>query len=234
MSRGKQLIQTVVAGHDARTFELGSRQSPLPAKLHYSFRRRNAMRLARRAQALALTLLVLCAAVSAQTLRPADDPRNIAPTVGTGGPVGGPTGLFTIYDGQTLRKGEFTFSIAYSNFDRDPGNVDITEVPVSFQIGLSDHLELFFNTDAYRGVKVNNPAQLSSFYLPNAQLFLRAQAPVTGAFGPLQLQSGPAIIQAPIRVSGSQLIVGTANAIFRPTGNQPFVQFPFVGGVGPN
>jgi hypothetical protein len=78
--------------------------------------------------------------MSAQTLRSADDPRNTAPTVGTGGPPGGPTGLFTIYDGQTLRRGEFTFSAAYSNYDRDPGNVDISEVPVSFQIGLSDYL----------------------------------------------------------------------------------------------
>ena len=189
------------------------------------------MRLARRASALMLTLLVFCAVASAQTLRPADDPRNIAPTVGTGGSPGGPTGLFTVYDGQTLRKGEFTFSFAYSNFDRDPGNVDITEIPVSFQIGLSDHLELFFNTDAYRGVKVNNPAQLSSFYLPNSQLFLRRQNPETGAFGPLILQSGPAIIQAPIRVSGSTIPSG---AVFRPTGNQPFVQFPFVNGRGPN
>jgi hypothetical protein len=135
------------------------------------------MRLARRAQALALTLLVLCAAVSAQTLRPADDPRNTAPTVGTGGPVGGPTGLFTIYDGSTLRKGEFTFSIGYSNFDRDPGDVDITEVPLSFQVGLSDHLELFFNTDGYRGVKVNSPQHLSSFYLPNVSLFTQQALP---------------------------------------------------------
>ena len=110
-------------------------------------------------------MLTLAFAMSAQTLRSKDDPRNIAPTVGTGGPVGGPTGLFTIYDGQTLRRGEYTFSIAYSNFDRDPGNVDITEVPVSFQIGLSDNLEIFFNTDAYKGIKVNSPQVLSSFYL---------------------------------------------------------------------
>jgi hypothetical protein len=168
-----------------------------------------------------LVLLVLCAAVSAQTLRPSDDPRNIAPTVGTGGPPGGPTGLFTIYDGQTLRRGEFTFSIAYSNFDRDPGNVDITEIPLSVQIGLSDHLELWFSTDGYRGIKVNNPRNLSSFYLPNSQLF----------FGTSLRGSGPAIILAPDRVSGSTLPGG---ALFRPAFNQPFVQFPFVGGAGPN
>jgi len=160
-------------------------------------------------------LLVLCAAVSAQTLRNENDPRNISPSVGTGGPPGGPTGLFTIYDGQTLRKGEFTFSIAYSNFDRDPGNVDITEVPVSFQVGLNDHLELFFNTDAYRGVKVNNPQNLSSFYLPNSQL----KFPFLG--------TGPAIVLAP---QGSNVGSLRGTAVFRPAFNQPFVQFPFNGG----
>ena len=172
------------------------------------------MRLARRALVAALATLMLCAAVSAQTLRPETDPRNLSPAVGTGGPVAGPTGLFTIYDGQTLRRGEFTFSIAYSNFDRDPGNVDLTEVPLSFNIGLNDHLELFFNTTAYRGIKVNNPQNLSSFYLPNSQL----KFPFLG--------SGPAIVQAP---AGSN--VGTIRgAVFRPAFNQPFVQFPFVGG----
>src|SRR5436190_2823204 len=105
------------------------------------------MRLANRALIAALAMLVICVAVSAQTLRNENDPRNISPSVGTGGPEGGPTGLFTIYDGQTLRRGEYTFSIAYSNFDRDPGNVDLTEVPISFNIGLNDHLELFFKTN---------------------------------------------------------------------------------------
>ncbi|HEY9401303.1 MAG TPA: hypothetical protein VIQ24_01325, partial [Pyrinomonadaceae bacterium] len=189
------------------------------------------------ASVMALTLLVLCAAVSAQTLRPADDPRNTAPTVGTGGPVGGPTGLFTVYDGQTLRKGEFTFSIAYSNFDRDPGNVDITETPLSFQIGLSDHLELFFNTDGYRGVKVNNPQNLSSFYLPNTaintQRLLSVNAAGNPTFGPNTLQSGGAIVLAPINVINGVTgqIQGT---LFRPVGNQPFVQFPFAGGSAGN
>jgi hypothetical protein len=177
---------------------------------------------------MALTLLVLCAAVSAQTLRPADDPRNTAPTVGTGGPVGGPTGLFTIYDGSTLRKGEFTFSIAYSNFDRDPGNVDITETPLSFQVGLSDHLELFFNTNGYRGVKVNNPQNLSSFYLPNTALFT-ARLNANGTTNLTALQSGAAVVLAPI----NNVVIGQ-QALFRPVGNQPFVQFPFVGGSAGN
>src|SRR6476646_9900560 len=89
----------------------------------------------------ALVTAMLSLTVSAQTLRSPQDDRNTAPTVGTGGPVGGPTGLFTVYDGQTLRKGEYTLSFALSNYDRDPGNVDITSAPISFQFGVSNHLE---------------------------------------------------------------------------------------------
>jgi len=174
------------------------------------------MRLAHRALIAALVSLVLCAAVSAQTLRSPNDPRNQSPSVGTGGPEGGPTGLFTIYDGSTLRRGEFTFSIAYSNYDRDPGNVDIVEVPLSFNVGLNDHIELFFKTNGYRGVKVNNPQNLSSFYLPNSQLFCGTT-----------LCSPRAIVLAP---SGPNVGTLANTAVFRPLNNQPFVQFPFVGG----
>jgi hypothetical protein len=175
------------------------------------------MRLANKAVVAALLTLMLCVFVSAQTLRKADDPRNQAPTIGTGGPPGGMTGLFTIADAQTLRRGEYTFSAAYSNYDRDPGDVDITEVPLSFQIGLNNRLELFFNTDAYRGIKVNSPANLSGFYLPNSQLL------ISGV-----LRSPAAIILSPrgTATTGSINLI----AIFRPEGNQPFVQFPFQGG----
>lgn len=164
----------------------------------------------------ALIVLTMSFAVFAQTARRTDDPRNIAPTVGTGGAVGGPTGLFTVYDGQTLRAGEFTFSIAYSNFDRDPGNVDISEVPVSFQVGLNDYLELFFTTDAYRGVKVNSPRNLSGFYLPNSQVRIGSG-----------FTSAPALVLAPL-TAGSN-VQGTP--FFRNTGGGRFVQFPFVGGT---
>src|SRR5882762_192100 len=191
------------------------------------YRRRNAMRLANRVLTCALAIFIFSALTFAQTLRPENDPRNQSPSVGTGGPEGGPTGLFTIYDGDTLRRGEFTFSIAYSNYDRDPGNVDIVVSPLSFNVGLNDHVELFFKAEGYRGVKVNSPQNLSSFYLPNSQLF----------YGATTLCNPPAIILAPVRVSGTNDITG---AVFRPVGSpcgiggQPFVQFPFVGGTGPN
>src|SRR6267143_4308998 len=189
----------------------------LDKELYRNSGRRNAMRLATRALIGALATMVLCAVVTGQTLRSPEDPKNQSPSVGTGGPEGGPTGLFTIYDGDTIRKGEWTFSIAYSNYDRDPGNVDIVVTPLSFNVGLNDHIELFFKTMGYRGIHVNNPQNLSSFYLPNSQLFVGNR-----------LCSGPAIILAPVRVSGTNGIEGS---VFRPVGapcgvgGQPFVQF---------
>jgi hypothetical protein len=196
------------------------------------------MRLNNRVLLCALAIFILAAVASAQTKRLENDPRNQSPSVGTGGPEGGPTGLFTIYDGSTLRKGEYTFSIAYSNFDRDPGNADITDSPVSFNIGLTDHLELFFKTNLYRGIKANNPQNLSGFYLPNSR----------GFFGTTVTGSGPAIILAP---SGPNVGTLTGTAVFRPpfcpgcvpitdpltvyyNAGQPFVAYPFTGGVGPN
>ena len=144
--------------------------------------------------------------------------QHISPAVGTGGSIGGPTGLFTLYNARTLGKKEFSFSVAYSNFDRDPGDVDIAEVPISFQYGITNRLELFFNTTGSRGINVNAPQNLSSFYLPNSQFHCG---------GPSVLCSGAAIILAP---SGPNVGTLAGTAIFRPLNNQPFVSFPFVGG----
>lgn len=196
------------------------------------------MRLANRVLLCALAIFIFSALAFAQTPRPENDSRNQSPSVGTGGPEGGPTGLFTIYDGSTLRKGEFTFSVAYSNYDRDPGNADITDWIASVNVGLNDHIELFFKTQAYRGIKINSPQNLSGFYLPNVQ----------GYYGQGLLGSGPAIILSP---SGPTVGTLAGTAVFRPpfcpgcvpassplftyySAGQPAVAFPFTGGTGPN
>ncbi len=175
------------------------------------------MKLAIKVYFATLILLTLAFATFAQSdAISVKDPRNTAPTVGTGGSIGGPTGLFTVYDGHTLRKGEFTFSFAVSNYDRDPGNVDITSLPTSFQVGLTNHVELFFSTEMARQIKVNSPRNLSGFYLPNSQF-------VIPGFG---LTRAPAIVLSPQGPGASQY---PNQAIYRPTG-APFVQFPYSGG----
>lgn len=170
------------------------------------------MKLATKVYVATLIILTLVFSVSAQKAGKSDkDDRNTAPTVGTGGPVGGPTGLFTVYDSSTLRKGEYTLSASLSNYDRDPGNVDISTVPLSFQIGISNRVELFFTTEAYRGIKVNAPQNLSSFYLPNSQLVINGALRRPGA---IVLEPGSA---------------GT-RAIYRPIGSA-FTPFPFTNGA---
>lgn len=172
------------------------------------------MKLARYASLAALLMFTLVFSATAQP-RAANDDRNTAPTVGTGGPVGGPTGLFTVYDAQTLRRGEYTLSMAYSNYDRDPGNADFTTVPLSFQVGLHDRFEMFFTTEGWRGLKINSPRNLSGFYLPNSRVRIGTS-----------FTSAPAIVLAP-NGPGSNPYINTA--IFRPTG-APFTQFPYTGG----
>jgi hypothetical protein len=174
------------------------------------------MKLAYRVCIVTLILMTFVFAVSAQDndLRSAKDPRNTAPT------LVGPTGLFTVYDGDTLRRGEFTFSAAYSNRDRDPGNVDIVEIPLAFQYGITNRLEFFFHTDGYRAIKVNSPRNLSGFYLPNSRVNIGGV-----------LTSPPAIILAP---SGPGTGAFENTPIYRPVGSQPFVQYPYVGGSSGN
>ncbi|MBL8170829.1 MAG: PKD domain-containing protein [Acidobacteria bacterium] len=121
------------------------------------------MSLARRLLGLVLTLMLVGAVAQAQTLRSTDDPRNQAPTVNGG------TGLFTVYDAQTLRKGEFNFGFFANHFHRDPADVAWQVYPVNFQIGFSDHLELFAHFEAQRVVSVGTPALLSGFYLPDVR-----------------------------------------------------------------
>jgi hypothetical protein len=172
------------------------------------------MKLAYRVCIVTLILMTFVFAVSAQTVtnrRSVKDDRNTAPT------IDGPTGLFTVMDGDTLRVGEYTFSAAYSNRDRDPGNADIVEIPLSFQYGLTNKIELFFNTQAYRAIKVNSPRNISGFYLPNSQILINGV-----------VTSAPAIVLAP---SGPGVGSLEGFPIYRPTGTQPFVQFPYTGGI---
>ena len=112
---------------------------------------------------LMLLLLISSAIVQAQTPRSEEDPRNQAPTVNGG------TGLFTVYDAQTLRKGEFNFGFFANHFHRDPGDLRRQVYPINFQVGFNDHLEFFVNFEAQRITTSGLPSLLSGFYLPDVR-----------------------------------------------------------------
>jgi PKD domain-containing protein len=121
------------------------------------------MSFARRSLGLVLTLLLIGVVAQSQTPRSGEDPRNPAPSV-TGG-----TGLFTVYDAQTLRKGEFNIGFFANHFHRDPGDLTWQVYPVNFQIGFSDHLEVFGYFEGQRVVTSGSPALLSGFYFPDVR-----------------------------------------------------------------
>lgn len=125
--------------------------------------RRADMISARRIVGLVMLLVFSCVATFGQTLRSDDDPRNLAPTVSGG------TGLFTVYDAQTLRKGEFNFGFFANYFHRDPGDLHFQVYPVNFQVGFSDHLEFFANFESQKQITAGLPALLSGFYLPDVR-----------------------------------------------------------------
>lgn len=65
----------------------------------------------------------------------------------------GSTGLLTIFGAESLRKGEFSFEGGAENYDRNPGNLDITNVPFSFTLGLTDRVEWTVGLYAWRKVR---------------------------------------------------------------------------------
>jgi hypothetical protein len=165
---------------------------------------------------LLLAVLMIGIGADAQTLRSTDDPRNQAPTVNGG------TGLFTVYDAQTLRKGEFNFGFYANHFHRDPGNIRFQVYPVNFQVGFNDYVEFFANFESQKNLTVGAPALLSGFYMPDVRT--KTLAPgrlvvVPGQNSASVLQSDPCGnggFPGPCRIPGG-LNIGPFTA--RPTGN---------------
>ncbi|HLG17695.1 MAG TPA: OmpA family protein [Blastocatellia bacterium] len=88
-----------------------------------------------------------------------------APTV-----LGG-TGLFNTFSTRTLCKGEFNFALFWNNFDRDPGDLDINQVPFNFTIGLTNRWELWVDWVTWQQVTSRQPFLLSGYQLSATRLF---------------------------------------------------------------
>lgn len=117
-------------------------------------------RFAQKLAVLVLGFLVCCTCVTAQETQ-REKNRSTQATV-TGG-----TGLFSVYDASTLRRGEFNVSYFYNNFDRDPGDVDISQNILNVGVGLTDRIELFASSIFRQQLSTSDVTGISGFYLPN-------------------------------------------------------------------
>ena len=93
--------------------------------------------------------------------------RQKAPTV-----LGG-TGLFNTFSTRTLCKGEFNFALFWNNFDRDPGDIDVNQVPFNFTIGLTNRWEVWVDWVAWQNTTSRQPFLLSGYQYNVAPLVIR-------------------------------------------------------------
>lgn len=128
---------------------------------------------ARRSLGLLLLLVLGTVGTMAQTPRSDDDPRNLAPTVNGG------TGLFTVYDAQTLRRGEFNFGFFANFYHRDAGDARFQVYPANFQVGFNDYFEVFVNFEAQKVITTGQPQLLSGYYLPDVRTKTLAPGRIT-------------------------------------------------------
>jgi hypothetical protein len=105
-----------------------------------------------------MVLLMLAGTILAQERHDGNlAERQKAPTV-----LGG-TGLFNTFSTRTLCKGEFNFALFWNNFDRDPGDIDINQVPFNFTVGLTNRWELWINWITWQNTTSRQPFLLSGY-----------------------------------------------------------------------
>lgn len=75
--------------------------------------------------------------------------------------VYGGTGLFNTYSTRTLNKWEMSVGFFWNNFDREPGAIDINQVPVNFTIGLHDRWEVWANLNTWQQTTIRQPFLVS-------------------------------------------------------------------------
>jgi hypothetical protein len=118
------------------------------------------MKAAKRISTLVLMLLVLGVVSLAQSMSGGHGnlaQQQKAPTV-----LGG-TGLFNTFSTRTLCKGEFNFALFWNNFDRDPGDLDVNQVPFNFTVGLTNRWELWVDWVTWQQTTSRNPFLLSGY-----------------------------------------------------------------------
>ena len=188
------------------------------------------MKAARKISTLVTVLLVLSGVVLAQEHHDGNlAERQKAPTV-----LGG-TGLFNTFSTRTLCKGEFNFALFWNNYDRDPGDIDINQVPFNFTIGITNRWEMWIDWVTWTNTTSRQPFLLSGYQLSASRFFgdpFNLLGPAVGghdksaAFFPGSGSLVGGILPPPGHFGTP---IGFPNSVFSPAGN-PNKQ---VRGLGP-
>lgn len=95
------------------------------------------------------------------------------------------TGLFATMSVRTLRRGEWSVGVLWNNYDRDPGDIDVNQIPLAVTLGVTNRLELFGAVDLMQEVTTRQPFLLSgsSFNIGRFRFGGRGADPLV-AFGP--------------------------------------------------
>lgn len=138
----------------------GGRPSPDAAKNKKEARAKNTAKKAEKAKA---------TAANAQAKRLSPEALKVT-SQGVGEGIGqwvpmpataGAPGLFTVQTGLTLPKGAFAIDAYANKFGRSPGSLTILNVGWSFDYGITNRIEAYFNWDAYRHIHTGYPGELS-------------------------------------------------------------------------
>ncbi len=121
------------------------------------------MRAAKPVIILGLLIFAMVGGVQGQTLNLADQQK--APTVQGG------TGLFNTFSTRSLCRGEFNLAVFWNNFDRDPGDLDINQIPFNFTLGLTDRWEVWVDWITWQQTTSRNPFLLSGYQYSATRFF---------------------------------------------------------------
>lgn len=91
--------------------------------------------------------------------------------------IDGPMGFFGIYSAENLRGGEFSLGFNYNNRDRDPGDIEIVTIPVTFSIGLHDRVEWYVAAETQRRVDSDG---LRIYKVPTGGRLIPSQIKIPG------------------------------------------------------
>src|SRR5436305_433921 len=155
--------------------------------------------------------------------------RQKAPTV-----LGG-TGLFNTFSTRTLCKGEFNFALFWNNFDRDPGDIDVNQVPFNFTIGLTNRWEVWVDWVTWQNTTSRQPFLLSGYQYNAAHFFgdpfTLFGPPVGGKEGPAAFFPGTGSLVGGILPALGRFgtPIGFPSSVFSPAGSNG----KLVRGLGP-